>query len=331
MFTRKTGRDESLIACLGSHFRFRSNDHSFYWGVELDVSQAYSHDYRTVFNPAANWSAQGSLSRASGTSPTTHATPILIPLIWRIALATAILWIGFNAGGRAEAGGIALTTPAGLSPGDSFRFVFITDGSSSVSSSNITSYNNFVNAQAGDATYDGSVVSWFAIGSTSAVSAINNIGQTLTPVYLADGTLVTSSTTTTGLWSGSLENPIDEDLSGSLEKFLGVFTGTTASGFASGDPLGNFLGVTLGNSGHTNAAWVDLAAYPSFLQERMYGISQVLVATAAVPEPSAVVMAGTAIIAGFLCSWSRGRRGARHHSRVSDPAAKQGAVKCEED
>jgi hypothetical protein len=44
----------------------------------------------------------------------------------RLALATAMLWIGLGVGGRAEAGGIALNTPAGLSPGDSFRFVFVT-------------------------------------------------------------------------------------------------------------------------------------------------------------------------------------------------------------
>ena len=74
----------------------------------------------------------------------------------------------------------------------------------SQNSSNIADYNNFVNAQAGGATFDGSVVAWNAIGSTSSVNAIDNIGQSAAPVYLADGTLITSSTTSTGLWSGSL-------------------------------------------------------------------------------------------------------------------------------
>ena len=102
-------------------------------------------------------------------------------------------------------------------------------------------------------------------------------------MYLADGTLITSSTTSTGLWSGSLRNPIDEDLSGSIHKYLAVLTGTTTSGVASSDPLGNFSSITIGDSGETNADWVHGVAIPSFLSERMYGISQVL---SAVPEPS---------------------------------------------
>jgi len=211
----------------------------------------------------------------------------------RLAIATWMLWIGFGLCGRAEAGGIALSTPAGLTPGDTFRFVFITDDVMSASSSNIADYNDFVNTEAEGATYNGSIVSWVAIGSTSSVNAINNVGQSASPVYLADGTFVTSSTTSTGLWSGSLQNPIDEDLSGSLLKNLAVLTGTTTSGVASRDPLGNFSSITDGDSGNTNGRWVQALAIPSFLSERMYGISQVLTV---VPEPSSLVMAGTAII-----------------------------------
>ena len=87
--------------------------------------------------------------------------------------------------------------------------------------------------------YNGVTVTWDAIGSTRSVSAINNIGQTNTPVYMNDGsTLVTTSTTPTGLWSGSLLHSIDEDVSGTLRQNLVVFTGTTTAGVASGNPLG---------------------------------------------------------------------------------------------
>ncbi len=65
---------------------------------------------------------------ASGTIHATRKAPMLNPLSRRLALATAMLWIGFGVGGPAEASGIGLSTPAGLSPGDSFRFVFVTDG-----------------------------------------------------------------------------------------------------------------------------------------------------------------------------------------------------------
>jgi hypothetical protein len=98
-----------------------------------------------------------------------------------------MLWIGFSEGGQAEVRGIALNIPAGLSPCESFHFVFVTDQSSSSSSTNIAEYNSFVNAQAGGATNDGSVVTWFAVGSTSSVNAIDNRGQSESPVYLAEG------------------------------------------------------------------------------------------------------------------------------------------------
>ena len=232
----------------------------------------------------------------------------------QLALAAAVLWIGFGVGSQAEAGGISLKTPARLSPGDSFRFVFVTDGSTDESSANISDYNSFVNAQAGGATYNGSLVKWVAIGSTSTVNAINNVGQFAFPVYLADGTLVTTTTTNTGLWSGTLQHPIDEDLSGGLHEFLAIYTGTSATGVASGHPLGDFLGASTGDSGETNGGWVAGVAIPSFLSARTYGISQVLVAQATVPEPSTLLMAGTAIIAGSAFGCSRRTRDSRRRT-----------------
>ncbi len=38
----------------------------------------------------------------------------------RLAIATALIWIGVGASVRVEAGGITLSTPAGLTPGESF-------------------------------------------------------------------------------------------------------------------------------------------------------------------------------------------------------------------
>jgi hypothetical protein len=229
---------------------------------------------------------------------------------FRLALATTMFWIGFGAGGRAEASGIALETPAGLSPGESFRFVFITDATTVAISSNIAFYNSFVNAQAGGATYDGSVVNWVAIGSTSSTSAINNVGQTQTPVYLADGTLVTTSTTSTGLWSGSLLNPIDETISGMgiHSGSTGTWTGTTTNGSGSSNPLGDFFGVIIGVSTTTDGYWVNNGVWPSNNAcgvFHMFGISQVLTA---VPEPSSLVLAGTAAIGLSTFVWCRKRR-----------------------
>jgi LPXTG-motif cell wall-anchored protein len=225
-----------------------------------------------------------------------------------LVLVTVIL--GFGVPVR---GGEVLKTPAGISVGDTFRFVFITDRTTNAISSSIAHYNSFVNAQAGGATYDGSVVNWVAIGSTSSAKAINNVGQTMTPVYLADGTLVTTSTTSTGLWSGSLLHPIDETLSGMGVNTgsTGVWTGTNTNGSTSANPLGDFFGVTTGASTVTNGPWVNDVVWPSDTTSgifHMYGISQVLTV---VPEPSSFVLAGTALIGVSAWVWRRKRRDQR--------------------
>ena len=82
-------------------------------------------------------------------------------------------------------------------------------------------------------------------------------------------------------------------------------------------PLGDFLGSTIGDSGLTNSNWVNGVTPPSFLDERMYGISQVLYVTA--PEPSSLLLAGPAIIVGCACGWSRRRRETHRTSRSRIP------------
>ena len=235
----------------------------------------------------------------------------------RLTLLAVILWFGVPA----QAGGIVLQTQRGLSYGETFRFVFITDATTVATSSSIAHYNSFVDAQAGGATYDGSVVNWVAIGSTRSTSAINNVGQSQTPVYLANGKLVTTSTTSTGLWSGSLLNPINEDLSGMgvHTGSTGVWTGTNTNGSASADPLGDFFGVTIGVSTVTDEYWVNNGTWPIDSSSgvfHMFGISQVLTA---VPEPSTLVLGGTAAIGVSAFVWSHSRRQRRRLRPLGPP------------
>ena len=110
-----------------------------------------------------------------------------------VAAMAAMSWLALGVGAKAD---IELTTPAGLNPGDQFRFVFVTDVGAEATSFNISDYDAYVQYQAGGATYNGTTVTWQAIASTSAVNAIDHISQTNNPVYLSDGTLVTTSTTT---------------------------------------------------------------------------------------------------------------------------------------
>ncbi len=62
-------------------------------------------------------------------------------------------------------GGPIISTPSGLNQGDQFRIVFVTTGTITAEARDITTYDNFVNDQAGGATYNGNTIIWQAIGS----------------------------------------------------------------------------------------------------------------------------------------------------------------------
>lgn len=216
--------------------------------------------------------------------------------------------------------GIILDTPAGLGPGDRFRVVFVTTGKIDAISGNISVYDNFVQAQAGGATYFGRTVDWLAIGSTASVNAIDHIGQVDVPVYLVTGTRVTTSTTTAGLWSGRLEHAIDRDILG-REQAQFVWTGTQFNGekskisggiYDNSSALGGLM-VQVGSSTaetsnwamstHTNATGNPL---PRF---QIYGISEVLQVVGpqpiAVPEPATVVLLAAGGVIALGLRWGR--------------------------
>ena len=203
---------------------------------------------------------------------------------------------------------MVLQTPDRLNPGDHFRFVFVTDGIRDATSTSIAEYDSFVNDQAGGAMYNGVVVNWLAIGSTDSVDAIDHVGQASTPVYLSDGTLVTTTTTSTGLWSGALVHEINLDLAGSLvDPLFFVWTGTNPTGTGFGGPLGSERSQT-GSTTDTLGAWVSSGTSPSGDLRSLYGISSVLTVAQAVPEPSTLTMLGTALSLGLAIGWARHRR-----------------------
>lgn len=189
--------------------------------------------------------------------------------------------------------------------------MFVTTGTRDATSSDIGTYDGFVNADAGGATYDGSVISWQAIGSTATVNAIDHIGVTGSAVYLVDGTMVASSDGTSGLWSGSLLNAPNEFLDGTSAS-APVWTGTSSNGSKFPYSLGNqilYLSVH-GLSDSTDSTWAIYAGQNTSVSAHFYGISSDLVVpgAAAVPEPSTAVLAGLGGLAGLVYSFARKRK-----------------------
>ena len=121
-----------------------------------------------------------------------------------------------------------------------YRLAFVTDDTTDATSSDITTYNSFVTAEAA-LNLSLPSTTWTAIASTSGVNAATNIScgsacDSNVPIFLVDGTEV--ATSAAALFAGAILNPIDEDENGNL-LYGYVWTGSNADGTAA---TGNELG-----------------------------------------------------------------------------------------
>lgn len=192
------------------------------------------------------------------------------------------------AAGLASAAPIDLSTPAGLNPGDKFRFLAITSTTTDASSADIDVYNLFVQYDFGRATYNSFVVNWKAIASTSAVNAKDNVGgfNTSVPVYSPNGSLIAASMGITpgGLWSATyLFGLPNTQINGLPATQNNVWTGTDPFGEKL-DPLGETF-ANYGNAFSPSAAWVASGSNFSILPFLMYGLSEELTVAGGSPVP----------------------------------------------
>jgi hypothetical protein len=192
-----------------------------------------------------------------------------------------------------------------VAPGETFRWVFVTSGARNAASSNISVYNDFVNAAADAAgtTITGVVgkssiadIGWKAIGSTATVDAIDNIGPSPAGIYTPLGTLVANGTT--DMFDGSLSAPISITETGAGFSTW-VHTGTQADGTA--DPAGVTLGSYAVTAGHSfyyqNYQWIDKGNALTLDHYPFYAISEELTV---VPVPGALILAVTGLLSSTL-------------------------------
>lgn len=247
------------------------------------------------------------------------------------AVAALLLTTGFAAALPYD-----LSTPAGLNPGDTFRFIVVTSGSTSALSPTISDYDTFVQNDLGGATYGSVLINWKAIGSTASVNARDNVGGfgSTVPVYKPfTGTKVANNLTTGtgGLWSSALISAPDETLTSTIpippsSSPVRVYTGSTFDGVKN-----NYLSeITKGGLGQANAyygftasvfnfggQWISMGpgGDPPSTAYRLYGLSEELTVGAGpsgIPEIDPAGLGSVvALVTGSLGLLERRRRARR--------------------
>lgn len=256
---------------------------------------------------------------------------------------SVLLSIAMMAGPKgAEASTITLATPAGLQPGDTFRYMFVTLNRYSPDSTSIGTYDDYVNAElaALGVEYDGvpitgnkAVVSTqfvsarqhIAITETTRFRGVYNVGLSLgSPEQLA----LTQTSNPGGLWSGAIMTPVRWCVDGSQTDLSSAYTGTLANGDSSKFYMGggedgyNRLAVLLGycNGSNTESLWINnnsgegiyQGALPGWVLHPIYGITPLLTVPGGpspVPEiDPATGSCALSLVAGVLAMIEQRRR-----------------------
>ena len=184
-----------------------------------------------------------------------------------------------------------------------------------VESSDIETYNAFVQATADAAPIGEWGLEWKAIAGTEAVNARENTAtdpdnDTSVPIFLLDGTELVPSYA--ALWNGEVDrvfryfdvSEFGVPINSPDPPLLSVWTGTGAdglpfflSGSIEGGPLGSGTRSVIGFGDFDSVLWFNGTNGLNELPARMYAMSEMLVA---VPEPvkSSHFLAFLAILSG---------------------------------
>jgi hypothetical protein len=177
-------------------------------------------------------------------------------------------------GANAEAG---LLVPEGLEPGEKYHLVFNSSVRTSATSSDIETYNAFVQRAADRAGIGSSEdTTWFAIASTETIDARDNaVVGAETPVYNMRLDLV--ATGFEDMWDGSLNRSLSWDERG-RRNGTDAWSGSRTDGTAArGLTLGNSSGrAWCGNPSARGARWLNNQTPPTSIGLSLYGLSMEL-------------------------------------------------------
>jgi hypothetical protein len=195
--------------------------------------------------------------------------------------------------GAAQAVSVSFV-PSDLNPGDTYHVAFITRNTLDATSTDIADYNAFVQSQSQTAnalTRDWGV-DWFAIASTSAVDASDNIPVDSSPVYLLSDVRIADDAA--DLWDGSIAAELRIDQNGSQESTQNVWTGTAFNGTEFPNQALGTTNPRFGFSATTDAGWVSFGnSDASDNLNALYAVSEELTV---IPVPAAVWLFGSGLI-----------------------------------
>ena len=180
----------------------------------------------------------------------------------------------------------AATVPAGLSPGDTYQLLFVTQDVTTALSSNVAYYNGFAQseADASRALTENMGLTWDAMISTETIDANSN-ALVSGPVYRVDGTKIADDYNS--IWDGDISVPVSLNQYGVFTN-TSVWTGSESTGSARHDFEAGITGsfAIAGTSIATGANWIAGAGYYKGEHHSLYALSNVITVSA-VPLPAA--------------------------------------------